>query len=182
MTEWIPGSRTAIVWNVAGLGIAALGIAIFSLTYAAAHGGEASVMIGVAEMAGPFLVFTALLPLHELIHGLSMRAFGARPTYGAGVLGKVVPYLYCTAPGHLFTRTQFIAVALAPFVVISLVGMLWVVYGPAGGWLVVPLGFHVGGCIGDFTATALILTKPRGTLVEDLRTGMRFRPAMNDSM
>lgn len=174
VTEWTPGSRAAIVWNVVGLGLAALGIAVFSLAYAVTHGGEVSVTIGIADLSVPLLVIATLLPLHELIHGLAMRAFGARPSYGAGVLGKMVPYLYCTAPGYLFTKAQFIAVALAPFVAISLIGMMWVMYGPWGGWLIVPLGFHLGGCIGDFTATALVLTKSCGTLVEDLRTGMRF--------
>jgi hypothetical protein len=45
---------------------------------------------------------------------------------------------------------------------------------PLGGWLVVPLGLHLGGCIGDFWLTALVLCKPAGTLVEDRKTGVHF--------
>ena len=44
-----------------------------------------------------------------------MRALGARPEYGVGVIGNVMPYLYCTAPGYRFRKSAYVSVALAPF-------------------------------------------------------------------
>jgi hypothetical protein len=45
---------------------------------------------------------------------------------------------------------------------------------PFGAWLVVPLGLHFGGAVGDLWATGLMLSQPRGTLIEDTTTGVIF--------
>jgi hypothetical protein len=100
-----------------------------------------------------------------------MRRYGARPTYGGGVYEKITPYLYCTSPGHRFTRSQFAVVAAAPLVIISLIGALCVAFVPYGGWLAVPLGIHLGGCVGDLWVLGILARLPKGTTLEDLVTG-----------
>ena len=66
---------------------------------------------------------------------------------------------------------------------ISLVGAVCVAFVPYGGWLVIPLGFHLGGCVGDLWFLGMIARQPQGTVIEDLRTGVRFhRPAVWSGM
>lgn len=175
MVQWEPDRTTTIAWNVLGIALALLGIVLFGAAYATVHEEVVSVeLIGVGSLLAPLLIFALLIVVHELIHGLAMRAFGARPVYGAGVLYRIMPYAYCTAPGHRFSRAGFVAVALAPFVALTAAGLLWVLYGPLGEALVLPLGLHLGGCIGDFWAVGLCLRQPPGTLYEDVKTGIRF--------
>lgn len=163
------------MWTILGFAISMVGLYLFSAAYTFRRG-EFSVDL---QPLWPLLLVLVLLfvlfLVHELIHGVTMRAFGARPSYGIGaVAGGLLPYFYCTAPGHRFSRGQYISVALTPALVVSLVGALWTAFLPLGGWLVVPLGLHLGGCISDFWLTVLVLRKPGGTLVEDRKTGVRF--------
>lgn len=173
--DWQPGSGTITLWTILSLVLIVLGTAAFTALYAATHGGEAEFR---GETTWPVLALIALilplLVLHELVHGATMRRYGARPSYGAGTFYKVMPYFYCTAEGYRFTRRQYAVVALAPAALISLAGALWIAFLPYGGWLLVPLGFHLGGCIGDFWMLGLVLRQPQGTCLEDRKTGIRF--------
>lgn len=176
--EWSPGWGTTLLWTVLGSALSIAGIVAFAFLYAITHSSEVGVRFEGGEAFGAFVIVIVLtlclLPIHEGIHGLTMRAFGASPSYGAGVLYRALPYLYCTAPGHRFTGGQFAAVSVAPAAVISLAGAAWVAFLPFGGWMVVPLGLHLGGCVGDVWFLALLLRRSRGELVEDLKTGLRF--------
>jgi hypothetical protein len=67
----------------------------------------------VATLVGVVLIMV----LHELVHGVTMRVFGARPQYGF-LLKEAM--LYATAPGFAFRRDQYLAIALAPLVSLSL--------------------------------------------------------------
>jgi hypothetical protein len=169
-----------LLWQVVGTGLFFLGIGLF----AAVNGGEGAVAIAGWGAIGAFATTLALLlllmVLHEAVHGAVMRRCGATPTYGVGVMYRLLPYFYCTAVGFRFSRRQFIAVSLAPLLAVSLLGALVVAVAPGGEWLVIPLAAHLGGCIGDLWGTALTLRQPPGTLVEDLKTGMRFyRPTVS---
>jgi hypothetical protein len=157
-----------------------LGVVLFVVSYAASRGLNAF-RLELSEFEGavaPLLIIAVLVVLvvaHEWLHGLTMRRLGARPAYGVGTFGRVLPiYAYCTTPGHRFTRAQFAMVSAAPMLIISLVGALLVAYLSLGGWLVVPLALHLGGCIGDLWIAGMLLLQPGGTVVEDLRTGVRF--------
>jgi hypothetical protein len=175
--EWTLTERLARLWTVASLGLTVVGIALFAALHLALHGPESIALQGLAVLGAIALTALLTLPLyvlHELIHGWTMGRFGARPTYGWGAVGGIPGYLYCTAHAHRFSRRQFVAIALAPSLVISVLGALAIATLPLGGWLVVPLGFHFGGCVGDFWAVALVLRKPRGTRIEDLESGVRF--------
>ena len=181
VAEWRPGSGTTGAWLVLGTALTVVGAGVFSLPYAVRHGGTAEVSIGGSRawvaLGATLLLTLGLLIGHELIHGRVMAAFGAHPTYGAGMQGRLMPYFFCTAAGHRFTRTRFILITLAPAIVISLVGATLVAFASFGSWLVFPLAFHLGGCIGDFWMVPLVLRQPPGTLVEDLKNGIRFHRA-----
>jgi hypothetical protein len=175
--EWRPSSGVVALWVVLSSVLAIAGVFLFAALYAVARQENTVSGAGLellAMVAGVVLLTAAVMVLHEWVHGLVMRRFGARPEYGAGVMYRFMPYLYCTASGHEFTRGQFIAITAAPALVISALGALWVSLLPYGGWLVVPLGLHLGGCVGDLWVLGVLLRQPAGTLVEDTRTGMRL--------
>jgi hypothetical protein len=182
--HWQPGRRVVILWTTSSAALTLAGVALFALIYTIPRGGVTVELAGLETVVAPLVflaVLAVLLPLHERIHGLAMTRYGARPEYGAGVWYGFLPYLCCTAPGHKFTKRQFAVVSAAPGVVISLVGAFCVAFVPYGGWLVAPLGFHLGGCIGDLWFLGLVARQPRGTLLEDTRTGVRFhRPAARE--
>jgi len=89
------------------------------------------------------------------------------------MVAGIFPALYTTAPGHVFSRAQYLAVAVAPGVALSALGFL-ACFSPVGGYLVIPLAVHLSGCVGDAAATQRLLRQPAGTGCEDLRDGIRF--------
>jgi hypothetical protein len=181
VVDWRPDRAEAMLLNVLSLPVLVAGIVGFLRLAALRLPASGHLVIGLREL-GLFLlatvVLTAVLLLaHEGIHGLVMVAFGARPRFGAMMIANVAPALYATAPGHQFSRGQYLAVAVAPAVVISVLGGLACLTA-LGPLLVLPLAFHLGGCIGDAAATLRLLRQPPGTRCEDLRDGIRFhRPA-----
>lgn len=118
------------------------------------------------------LVFVITLPLHELIHGVAIRWAGHTPRYGMK-LDKGV--LYATAENALFRRDEYIVVALAPFMVISLfvLAILWVVPDGWVYWLSLAAALNAGGAIGDLWMTGVLLRFPRRVLVRDEADGFR---------
>lgn len=181
--DWTLTERTLRLWTIASVVLSLLGVVAYTLVYAVGQDRSVAFSSRGWALLAAVLVTTALtLPLyvvHEWIHGLAMRRFGVRPRYGWGQVGGLPGYLYCTAAGARFSRRQYVAIALAPALLVSALGVLAIVVLPWGGWLVVPLAFHFGGCAGDFWAVALILRRPRGTRIEDRESGVRFHLPAN---
>jgi hypothetical protein len=166
-----------VLWLLLSIALTLASTAGFALVYVAAHGGIVRQLDGSPALLA--LLVVALLTrrvmaLHGLTHRLAMRHFGASPTYGAEVAGLMEAVLYGTAVGNRFTRRAYVAIALAPLVTLSRVGVVLITLLPVGGWLVLPLGFHAGGKIGDLWVSWLTVRRPPGTLVEDRRSGACF--------
>lgn len=176
--DWYPGGALTALWTVLSIVLVIAGFVGFLAIYAL-RGGDSMTIDSLLEFLLIPIGVIALIVMHEWIHGLTMRRFRATPVYGVGVMHRVVPYFSCTAPGFRFTRNQFIAVSLAPFITISLTGALAIlVIGEQSGWLVIALAIHAGGCIGDLWGAGLALRHPGSTLFEDLKTGVRIiRPS-----
>jgi hypothetical protein len=174
VVEWRPGRSSAIRWSVLGVAVTLVGVVMFaspSILRAGPAGG--TFRFGVVDVL-LVIALTLLLVLgHEAIHGLAMLGFGARPRFGAILVGGVLPALYATAEGHRFTRGRYLTVAVAPAISVSLLGFL-ACLGPWAGYLIVPLAVHLGGCIGDGVAGWRALREPPGTTCEDMRDGIRF--------
>jgi hypothetical protein len=132
-----------------------------------------SVTVSLFDVVLVVALTLLLVIAHEAIHGMVMRVFGARPRFGATLVGRILPAVYATAAGHRFTRSQYLAVALAPAVLVSGLG-LWACFGPWAGYLILPLALHLGGCVGDGFAARRVLHEPTGTRCEDLVDGIRF--------
>jgi len=84
------------------------------LSFVIAFGGESGTIkfdiVGLGITVG---IIAVVLVVHEGIHGLAFLAFGGRPTFGAGLAGKVLPYFYCTSVGQRFSVAQYLVIHLA---------------------------------------------------------------------
>jgi len=172
--DWQPGTSSAIAWNVVAIVVTVAGLFLFTLPVMLRSGSvSGSFQIGLVDILLVVALTALLMVSHEAIHGLVMRAFGARPAFGAMLVGHVVPALYATADGHQFARGQYLVVAATPAVAISVLGFL-ACFGPWAAYLIVPLAIHLGGCVGDGFAILRALREPSTTTCEDLRDGIRF--------
>lgn len=177
VVEWRPDRATAVLWNLLAVPMLLGSLLLFLRLATLRLGTSGSAVLRPLDLLVFLLLMLAvtavLLGAHEGLHGLVMAGFGARPRFGALMIARLVPALFTTAPGHLFTRGQYLTVALTPAAVISALGALACLT-PVGLYLVVPLAIHFAGCIGDFSASFRLVREPRGTLYEDLRDGIRF--------
>jgi hypothetical protein len=173
--NWRPGRRSVLGWTLLSIPLAVAGLALFAAPILAR---TPRLAFSVYPIDALYLVILLALVTgaHEVVHGLAMRWFGARPRFGADLIGGFAPVLFTTAPGHKFSRRQYLIIAVAPAVVISVGGFI-ACFTTWGGYLVVPLAFHLAGCTGDAVAAWHVLRKPRGTMCEDLRDGIRFYKA-----
>jgi putative zincin peptidase len=161
-------------WNVVALVAVVVALPLFALpSLLQKRPGSGSFQIGLMEVLVVVALTVILVIAHEAIHASVMFLFGARPSFGSILVGRVMPAVYTTSEGHLFSRRQYLAVAAAPAVAISLIGF-WACFGPLAGYLVLPLALHLGGCVGDGFAIWRVLREPPGTQCEDLKDGIRF--------
>ena len=165
---------------------ASLGVALFFITllgistvYALIHARSWSASISfefdqvwglgwlvVGAIALPF----ATIAVHEGIHGLAFKWFGGNPRYGVGVK-YLLPYAYATAPGQKFSRNAFLAILLAPLVVIDSVAAILMVLFPQLSWLVWVIALNTSGAIGDLWIAAIACRYPASVSIEDLQEG-----------
>ncbi|NJO75641.1 MAG: DUF3267 domain-containing protein [Leptolyngbyaceae cyanobacterium RM1_406_9] len=118
------------------------------------------------------VLYLATIPIHELIHGAVMRLYGGRPRYGMGIAHFLFPYAYATS-NQPFSRNQFIQIALAPLVVISVVGFLLMLLFNAA-WIAILLAANASGAVGDLWVSLSVLHYPCHVRVEDHKTGLRI--------
>ncbi|MFH5802203.1 DUF3267 domain-containing protein [Haladaptatus sp. CMAA 1911] len=139
----------------------------FSLTIGAEN---AASQIGIGVLI--FGLTFGVIVIHELIHGAVMKQFGANPRYGFGVAQFVLPYAYATSDESL-TRNQFLVVAIAPLVVLTIVLFTLAIIFQ---WpiLLAPLAVNAGGAVGDLLMTRLLLRYPKTIRVVDNITGLKI--------
>lgn len=134
---------------------------------------EGEFKFGLGAIAFVLVGVPLLLVLHELVHGLVMQVFGARPKYG--VLWKQMLF-YATSPGYAYRRNNYVGIALAPFVFISILAVLgmWLLQGTVG---VVLLGIcgiiNASGAAGDLWITTMVLRYPATAYIMDEGDGIR---------
>ena len=126
--------------------------------------------------SGTILILVALfigtVILHELIHGVFMSIYGGKPSYGAGIAHYILPYFYTTTK-TVFLRNQFIVIAIAPLVVISMVGIgLMAALPSIAHWIFILLVLNASGAVGDLWVTRNVLRCPKQVLLEDRKNGL----------
>jgi hypothetical protein len=119
-----------------------------------------TILISVALIIGTFV-------LHELIHGAFMSKYGGKPSYGAGIAHYILPYFYATT-NTIFTRNQFIVIAIAPLVVISLIAIgIMAAFPSIAHWMIIPFVLNGSGAVGDLWMVRNVLRCPKHILLED---------------
>jgi hypothetical protein len=167
--EWHPDEGTYRWWVLLGSLLAGCGgLAYLWITGHFRLPDSISVNIVLA-----LALILALGAVHEGVHGVVVAASGAHPQFGVLRQGRVPVGFYTTAPGHRFGRNAYLAIILAPLILIAPLGAL-LCWSPLGEVLWVPLGGHLGGCIGDLTIAWHVARVARDVQCEDLRDGMRL--------
>lgn len=119
------------------------------------------------------LALLLMLVLHELVHGFCMRMFGAHPKYG--FLWKALAF-YATSPGYAFPRWQYLIIALAPLVALSLLAILLMILLAGTTWvasITFAAAVNAAGAIGDLWITMIVLRYPAYAYMMDERDGVR---------
>lgn len=189
--EFKPTVWISIIWTVLATVMTIAGFLLFTVLFALLGGGSTNeILVVETESDGDSIFFSiqfgnmllimllafGVLVLHEAVHGAAFRFYGGRPTFGATVIQKILPAFYCSAPGYRFTRGQFAVIILAPLVVISMVGVALMPFVEDGLLLVLPLAINFGGAVGDVWMAGMLVRRRPGTMIEDLRDGLRFYP------
>jgi hypothetical protein len=181
-------SRTITLAHNSGLfiGLNLAGFVLFVafgllFLFLAAHLSPAFTMNGSGTLSGWGLLiipgvliasFPFTMIVHELIHGLFFWIFTRkRPSYGFKGL-----YAYAAAPDFYIPRNQFILIGLAPFVVMSLVGIALLPFTSLGVALtiVLILTMNAAGAVGDFYVVGVLLAQAPSTMIRDFGDGMAF--------
>ena len=115
-------------------------------------------------------VTVVMVVVHEGLHGLVFWLIThRRPTFG--FRGS---YAFAAAPDWYIPRQPYLLVCLAPFVLITLIGLGLMAVAPEG--FVPPLllliSMNAAGAVGDLTVAAWLLLKPVSTLVQDYGDGV----------
>ena len=121
-------------------------------------------------ISAPMLVALALsIPLtavaHELTHGLTAQLFGYKPKYGFKP-----PMIYITFD-ELVSALHYKLIALAPFVILTPICAVLVVYKVLPQFFYFCLMINVMGAVADLWATVKLLTYNRGYVVKDTKSG-----------
>ncbi len=149
---------------------------LFSLYVSQIHPGYTFEL--VITSANGLYVFLSLigiavgqLVLHELVHGAFFWLFSrSRPTFGFRGW-----YAFAGAPGWFFPRGQYLVITLAPFVILSVLGLILLAILPQGEALIAILFaviLNAASAVGDLWITFLILRERRAILIEDTGDGM----------
>ncbi|HOT92302.1 MAG TPA: DUF3267 domain-containing protein [Anaerolineae bacterium] len=168
-----------VVLNVVGLALMGLALVTFFAWARIWHLETVSLELNIWQMVAALFAVAVTIVLHELTHGLALRAYGAQPKYG--VMWQEMMF-YATAAGYAFRRNAYIVIALAPLVGLSLVGMGLLML-PIPDWLLLIVVFcaalNVGSAIGDMWLVRVALGYPRVAYVVDEKDGLRmFMPVV----
>ena len=126
-----------------------------------------SARLGLAEVA---VALVLTLAAHEGVHALVFAVFGGRPRFGAAMRG-FIPVLMTRCPGAAFTRDQFLAVGLAPLVVLDVAGLLLLLPDQTAPFGLSMLIINTAGAVGDLWMAAVLTQCHAWVLVHDTDLG-----------
>ncbi len=121
------------------------------------------------------VVIGVSLLIHEGLHGAALLLQGHRPKFG---YESGYPYA-AIQPGEFLTRRQYLAMALTPLTVMTLVGIALLLLLPAslGQIILITLLLNTAACIGDLAVSARARRWPPNTLFAADSTGIKvFTP------
>jgi hypothetical protein len=128
--------------------------------------------ITIPGLLGLLVAMAVSLLLHELIHGAFFWIFSrSKPRFG--LRGG---YAYAAAPGWFFPPQQYLIIALAPLVLLTILGMILVAFVPVGMLAAILFGMvtNASGAVGDMWIAFKVLRERRKIVIEDLGDGFNF--------
>jgi hypothetical protein len=153
-----------VVWLMQRLRLDfAAGFASFEITLSAIGG----VLLPLLLLVG---VISAMVILHEAIHGVCFWLF----TGGRVKFAFKGAYAYAAAPDWYLEKLPYMVVSLAPLVLITIVGLMALVWAPAN-WvapLMLLIAMNASGAVGDMFVFYLLARMPGDMLVQDFGEGM----------
>ncbi len=168
--ERLPELARESLWLFAGSGIAFAALDVIARLGqpVAPLLGDAVVLRLVLLALVNGLAYVAVLGAHEGLHAATILALGGRPRFGL----KLPFALYCTAPSQLFTRNGYLAIALAPLVVLTLLGIAVTWLAPnLSAYLWLAWVGNVSGAVGDLVAARELRGVPARALIADTEDG-----------
>lgn len=131
---------------------------------------ELQILVRVLSLSTLLLIIGLVVLLHELCHALFFWLFSRqRPKIGFNLF-----YAYAAAPDWYFTRSQFVLIALAPVLVLTLAGIIAL---PLLDFLmtariILALTVNAAGAVGDFMVVIWVLGQPANILLRDEGTAV----------
>jgi len=169
--------RTLLLLNLAALVPLGLALALVGLWWATVRQLRGPYSTAFSEQFPVLVGILAVLVItfggHEALHGLAIRLYGHKPRFGIA-LSKGV--MYATTDNALFPRNQFVVIALAPLVVMTLVGMALMIVVPdtLGYFVGLIVALNAAGAIGDLWMAAAVMRYPADALVRDEADSIRI--------
>lgn len=126
----------------------------------------------VAQIAGGIVASLVVLPVHELIHGAAFKLLGGPEVRVS--FGHAAGCLYTRTNDAVLSRWRFVAVLLAPSVLltVALLTAGTALGAPAAG--VLAAGLHLTGCTGDLLMAWVIVRERGARYVQDTEDGCRL--------
>jgi hypothetical protein len=119
--------------------------------------------------------------LHEVCHGWAIALIGGRPRYGLR-LRSLAAYAASASVGALYTRRQFLAIALAPLLLLTPIWWALALLPLAPEWwLIVALCgiLNIAGAVSDLFLAWQVWLRPREAVVVDEGSGLSvYVPAL----
>jgi hypothetical protein len=118
------------------------------------------------------LTIIFVLGLHEGIHAFFFWIFSKQKP----LVGFKGAYAYAAMPGWYFPRNQYLMIGIAPLILITLIGILFMAILPISNLnlVLVALVINTSGAVGDLFVVIWLLTKPAETLALDQGDSIEF--------
>jgi hypothetical protein len=146
-------------------------IAVLTLVGAVALAAALHPVLGnssVIEIGVPLLLaLLGTLFVHEGMHAVAFLALGGHPRFGTMRKGGL-PFLYVSCPGRLFPPIRFVAVGLAPLILLDVAALGLLTHVPTVGVAIGVLCVNTPGSVGDLWLSRLVLSRGWATRWEAL--------------
>jgi hypothetical protein len=130
--------------------------------------GKFSVVLPIPDI---FIALFLVMLIHELVHGAFYWYFTyQRPIFGI----KGLSFYSAASPNVYIPRNQYLIVGVAPFVLLTLVGLLLLLYVQVFALSIISLFiiFNAAGAAGDLVMAIRFLSYPPNTFMQDHNTGV----------